>query len=159
MRRTSVAFVALALALPADASCQTMRRLQASDIVNALGYTPVNPSVAAITGGTISGVTLPPADLTQSAATSGQVLEWSGSAWAPAASANSVAGRTGAITLTHSDLTDWTGATSGFLTSAVTSLGGQTGPVACGANVTCNAGTISAAGYALPAATSSVWVA
>ena len=43
---------------------------------------------------------------------------------------SSVAGKTGAVTLTHSDLTDWSTATSGFLTSApVASVAGKTGAV------------------------------
>ena len=43
---------------------------------------------------------------------------------------SSVAGKTGAVTLTHSDLTDWSTATSGFLTSApVASVAGRTGAV------------------------------
>ena len=73
------------------------------------------------------------------------------------AGALSVAGRAGAVTLSHADLTDWSSATSGFLTSAVASLGGMTGAVTCGTNITCSGGTISASGgtYTLPAATSS----
>jgi hypothetical protein len=42
----------------------------------------------------------------------------------------SVAGRTGAVTLTTADLTNWSAATAGFLTSApVTSVAGRTGAV------------------------------
>jgi hypothetical protein len=40
--------------------------------------------------------------------------------------------------------------------TGVVSLGGLTGTVSCGTNVTCAAGTISAAGYTLPAATAAV---
>lgn len=41
-----------------------------------------------------------------------------------------VAGRTGAVTLSHGDLTDWATATAGFLTSApVTSVAGRSGAV------------------------------
>ena len=43
---------------------------------------------------------------------------------------SSVAGKTGAVTLTHSDLSDWATATSAFLTSApVASVAGKTGTV------------------------------
>ena len=73
----------------------------------------------------------------------------------PPAPVQSVSGHTGAITLTHSDLSDWSSATAALLGSGVTSLGGLNGPVTCGANIICSGGTISAAGYALPAATPS----
>jgi hypothetical protein len=48
------------------------------------------------------------ADITQSSATTGQVATWSGSAWVPqtpaAGGVTSVAGRTGAVTLTTADI-------------------------------------------------------
>ncbi len=65
--------------------------------------------------------THPLSELTQSSATSGQVATWNGSAWTPstpaAAGVSSVAGRTGAVTLSATDVSGLsTVATSGAYT-------------------------------------------
>ncbi len=71
----------------------------------------------------------------------------------------SVAGRTGAITLTHGDITDWSSATAGFTytlpTASTTTLGGVK---VDGSTITIASGVISAAasGYTLPTASTSV---
>jgi len=67
---------------------------------------------------TPSAHTHPLSELTQSSATSGQVATWNGTAWTPstpaAAGVSSVAGRTGAVTLSAADVTGLaTVATSG----------------------------------------------
>ena len=65
-------------------------------------------------------------DLPAGSAVSGQVLEWNGTGWAPATPASgtvsSVAGRTGAVTLTHSDISDWSSATAGLGGGAVSAV-------------------------------------
>jgi len=81
--------------------------------------TPTNHASTHATGGTdaISPSSIgaaatshqhPLSDLTQSSATTGQVAAWNGTAWAPstpaAAGVSSVAGRTGAVTLTLADV-------------------------------------------------------
>lgn len=64
----------------------------------------------------------PISDLTQSSATTGQVVAWNGTAWAPstpaASGVSSVAGRTGAVTLSVSDVTNAVGSvTTGIANS------------------------------------------
>jgi hypothetical protein len=57
----------------------------------------------------------------QSSATSGQALEWNGSAWAPANTVNTVAGRYGAVILSASDVSGLaTVATTGSASSLTT---------------------------------------
>lgn len=101
--------------------------LISSDVTAALGFAPVNPSSLApvATSGTltIASVTGLSAALSSAgqwsagavSAISGGTIN--GGTLAVTGAVASVAGRTGAITLAHGDLTDWTLATAGFLTS------------------------------------------
>jgi hypothetical protein len=61
------------------------------------------------------------------------VIGWAGAALAntgqPPAPVQSVAGRTGQITLSHSDISDWMSATAGFSGGAVASVAGRTGAI------------------------------
>lgn len=85
-------------------------------------------------------------DLTQSSATTGQVVAWNGTAWAPstpaASGVSSVAGRTGAVTLSVTDVTNAVGSvTTGIAnTTPITNMMQitQSGYNALGASVSPN---------------------
>ena len=101
-------------------------------IVLATSPTLTTPSLGTPSAVVLSNATgLPSAAITQSGAVANQALLWNGSTWGPANVPVTVAGRTGSVTLTSGDLTDWATATGGFLTtvapSTITQGGATTG--------------------------------
>ena len=99
--------------------------------LNDLGIDSVKLADASVTSAKIADGTITAADLSQMAATSGQVLKWNGTAWAPAADA-------GLTTTTVSN-----SITSGALTTTVNGVAATsvTLPVADGSETKVNAGT------------------
>jgi hypothetical protein len=71
---------------------------------------------------------------------------------AAAAPVQSVAGRTGAVTLSHSDLTDWASATAAFTYTLPAATGSVLGGVVVGGNISNSGGTISLTGANVTAA-------
>ena len=128
------------------------------------GVVKVDGSTITITGGVISaasggGYTLPTAS---TSVLGGVKIDGSSvtiSSGVLSSAVPSVAGRTGAITLSHGDITDWSTATAGFTytlpTASTTTLGGVK---VDGSTITIASGVISAAagGYTLPTASTSV---